>query len=64
VAAIGDLVHADRDEAMQAALIQLLGDDALDDPPDRVPGDPQRPAIGFLAICWASQATMSSKSRV
>ena len=42
MAAIADLVDADRDQAVQASLVEVIGDDALDDPPDRVPGDPQQ----------------------
>ena len=47
----GDLIHADRDQAAQAALVEVVGDDALHDPPDRVPGDPQQPgerSLGHL----------------
>ena len=42
-AAVGDLVHADRDEAIEAALVEPVDDDAFDDPPDGVPRDPQQP---------------------
>ena len=42
-AAIADLVDADRDQALEAALVELVGDDPLDDPPDGVPADPQQP---------------------
>ncbi len=42
VATIGDLVDADRHEALQASLIQVVGHDALYDLPDGVPGDPQQ----------------------
>jgi len=42
-AAIGDLVDADRDEAVEAALVELVGDHALDNPPDGVLRDPQKP---------------------
>ena len=28
--------------SLKSALIEVIGDDALDDPPDRVPGDPQQ----------------------
>ena len=41
-AAVADLVDADRDQAVQPALVEAVGDDALDDPPDGVPGDPQQ----------------------
>ncbi len=44
MAAVADLVDADADQALQAALVEVLGDDAFDDPPDRVPADPQQPA--------------------
>ena len=43
MAAIGDLVDADADQAGEAALVEVIGDHALDDPPDRVPADPQQP---------------------
>ena len=43
MAAVGDLIDADRDEALQALLVEVIGDDALHDLPDRVPGDPQQP---------------------
>src|SRR5215216_1540385 len=43
MAAIGDLVDADRDEPLEAALIEPVGDDALDDRADRVPPDPEQP---------------------
>jgi hypothetical protein len=42
-AAVGDLIDADRDQAVQAALVEVIGDDALDDPPDAVPRDPEQP---------------------
>jgi hypothetical protein len=42
-AAIGDLIDADRDQAVQAGLVEVIGDDALDDLPDGVPADPQQP---------------------
>ena len=42
-AAVADLVDADRDQPLQPALVEVVGDDALDDPPDRVPADPQQP---------------------
>jgi hypothetical protein len=42
-AAVADLVHADRDQPVQASLVETLGDDTLNDPPDRVPGDTQQP---------------------
>src|SRR5215213_13922 len=43
-AAIADLVDADPDQALEAALVEMIGGHALDDPPDRVPADPQKPA--------------------
>jgi hypothetical protein len=43
MAAIGDLVDADGDQALQAAFVEVLGDDAGDDRADRVPADPQQP---------------------
>ena len=36
-AAVGDLVDADLDEALEPSLVEVVADDALDDPPDRVP---------------------------
>jgi hypothetical protein len=63
-AAIADLVDADRDEAGEAGLVEVVGHDALHDVADRVPGDPQQPGDRGLAICWASHATTSSKPRV
>jgi hypothetical protein len=44
MAAVGDLVDADADQALEPALVEMVGDDALDDPPDGVPADPQQPA--------------------
>jgi hypothetical protein len=41
-AAVTDLVDADRDETLEAPFVEVVCDDALDDPPDRVPGDPQQ----------------------
>jgi hypothetical protein len=41
-AAIGDLVNADRDKACQTPFVEVLGDDTLNDPPDRVPADSQQ----------------------
>ena len=43
MAAVADLVDADRDQAVEAALVEVIGDDALDDRPDGVPADPQQP---------------------
>ena len=43
VAPVGDLIDADREKSLQALLVEALGDDALHDPPNRVPGDPQEP---------------------
>jgi hypothetical protein len=34
------LIDADRDEAVQARLVEVIGHHALDDPPDGVPADP------------------------
>ena len=63
-AAIGDLVNADRDQAGEAVLVEVLGDDTRDDLADGVSADPQQGGDRGLAICWASHATTSSKSRV
>ncbi len=41
-APVGDLIHPDLDESLKPALIEPVGDDASDDPPDRVPRDPQQ----------------------
>src|SRR5918997_206698 len=40
---IADLVDADRDEPVEAVLVEVIGDDALNDLPDGVPADPQQP---------------------
>ena len=48
MAAVGDLIDADRDEAVQTLLVQALCDDALDDLPDGVPRDPQQPGDRLL----------------
>jgi hypothetical protein len=40
--AVGDLVAPDRNQAVQASVVEVIGDDALDDPTDRVPPDPQQ----------------------
>ena len=42
-AAVGDLVHADQDEPVEAGLAEVVGDDAGDDVADRVPRDPHQP---------------------
>ena len=50
-APVRQLVAADRNQPGQPALIEVIGDDALDDPPDGVPGDPQQRldlALGHL----------------
>jgi hypothetical protein len=39
-AAVGDLIDADLDQALQTTVIQVIGHDPLDDPTDRVPGHP------------------------
>src|SRR5688572_27969389 len=44
MAAIGDLVDADADQALQAALVEPLGGHAFDDPPDAVPTNPEQAA--------------------
>jgi hypothetical protein len=41
-AAIGDLVDADANEAVEATLVKVIGGNASHDPPDRVPGDPEQ----------------------
>jgi hypothetical protein len=41
-AAVADLVHADGDQAGQPALVEVVGDDARNDPSDGVPADPQQ----------------------
>jgi hypothetical protein len=43
VAAVADLVDADADQSLQTAVIEVIGDHARDDRPDRVPTDPQKP---------------------
>jgi hypothetical protein len=42
-AAVADLVDADRDEPVEAAFVEVVGGDALHDPPDGVPADPEQP---------------------
>src|SRR5215217_7394426 len=44
MAAVGDLVDADADQALEPALVEMVGGHALEDPPDGVPADPQQPA--------------------
>src|SRR5439155_8167790 len=48
--AVGDLIHADRHEAGKAPLVEVVGHHALDDPPDRVPRDPQH--AGERGLCY------------
>jgi hypothetical protein len=38
-AAIGDLINADRDQPLEPAVVEVIGDDALHDLSDRVPPD-------------------------
>ena len=47
-ATVGDLVHADREETIEAGVVDPVGDDPLDDPPDGVPADLQKPADRVL----------------
>jgi len=42
MAAIADLVDADADQALQAPVIEVIGDHARDDRADRVPPDPEQ----------------------
>jgi len=42
MAPVADLVHADRDEPLEAAVIEVIGDDPLNDLPDRVSPDPEQ----------------------
>src|SRR5215207_5155171 len=44
MAAVADLVDADADQALEPALVEVIGDHTGDDPPDRVPADPQQAA--------------------
>ena len=39
--AVGDLIDADRHQALQALFIEVIGKNALNDVPDGVPADPQ-----------------------
>jgi hypothetical protein len=48
----------------QAALVEVLGDHARTIRPTVSQPILSRPQIGVRAICWASHATTSSKSRV
>ena len=59
-----DLVHADVIEIVESVGVELVVADALDDPPDRVPVDPQHRLIVDLSVHVASHATRHSKSRV
>jgi hypothetical protein len=43
MAPIGDLVHADTDQSLEPAIIEVIGDHAGDDRADRVPADPEQP---------------------
>src|ERR671910_1362571 len=43
-AAVTDLVDTDPDQALEAALVEMLDGHARDDPPDRVPADPEQAA--------------------
>jgi hypothetical protein len=63
-AEVGDLIHPDPDQPVKPAVVEAIGDDALDDLPDGVPPDPQQASDRGLAICCASYATTSSRSRV
>ncbi len=63
-AAVGDLVDADRDQAPQTALVEVLGGTRSTMRPTLSHATRISPVIGVLAICWASHATTSSKSRV
>src|SRR3954471_8185437 len=40
--AIADLIHADADQSLQPALVQVIGDDAGDDRADRVPANSEQ----------------------
>ena len=39
---IADLVHADLNEAVQTAAVELVGNDSGEDLPDRAPPDPHQ----------------------
>jgi len=41
--AVANLVAADRDQPVKPGLVEVVADDALDDQPDRLPGDPEQP---------------------
>src|SRR5215207_7257199 len=43
MAPVADLVDADADQPLEPRLIEVVGEDALDDPPDGVPADPEQP---------------------
>jgi hypothetical protein len=65
MAAVRDLVDADADQALEAALVEPVGGHPRDDPPDRVPADPEQPRDrGLWPSAGPSQATTFSKSRV
>src|SRR5437868_6585884 len=42
-AAVGDLIDPDRDQSLQPAPVEVIGQDPLDDLTDRVPADPEQP---------------------
>jgi hypothetical protein len=44
MAPVADLVDADRDQPGEPVLVEVVGDDALNDRADRVPADPQQPS--------------------
>jgi hypothetical protein len=64
MAAIGDLVDADADQAGEPVLVELIGGHPLDDRPDRMPADPQQPRDRRERHLLRQPATTSSKSRV
>ncbi len=49
IGAVADFVHADQLEAVQPTVIELVGDDALEDLPDGLPADPHQPGDLRLA---------------
>jgi hypothetical protein len=63
-ATVADLIHADRDQALQALLVEVVGEKRSTIRPTVSQPIRKSPAIGVFAICCASHATTSSKSRV
>ena len=64
MAVVAEFVDTDADQALEPALIEVVGDHARDDRAIVCQPSLSRRVIGAKAICWASQITTSSRSRV